>query len=130
MPSVVMCDRGHRGGLCRDAAIELSRGGSLAACSRTGCDAPRRYIVRQFYANLGEWHEWEVERVARLSNDKDASEEGYDPMIFLLRHRKTGEKVVWPFYWGLDRSGRWRVGQFPPILSLEHLKRLIQALES
>ena len=129
MSSWVVCDRGHRGGRCRDAAIEFSKRGSLEVCRRTDCDAPRRYLVSHSYANVDQAHEYELEKVARLYSDNDADGEGYDPMIFLLRHRQTGERMVWPFYWGKDRSGRWRVGQFPPLLSIGDIKKLIQSLE-
>jgi len=128
MSSRVICDNGHLGGYCRDAAIQLARRGALEPCHRSNCNVPRRYIVRQTYANSGETHEYELEKVVRLYSDNEADSEGYDPMLFLLRHRKKGHKVLWLFYWGKDRSGRWRVGQFPPLLSVKSLKYLMQSI--
>ncbi len=127
MPSWVACDNGHQGWYCRNTAIELSKNGKLEPC--VNCGASRRYIVSQTYANIDETHEYELEKVARLYSDEDAEEGGYDPMIFLLRQRKTGEKAVWPFYWGKDRKGHWRVGQFPPLFSVGEMEKLLQFFE-
>ena len=127
MPSRVVCDKGHGGGRCREAAIEMAKLGRLQECER--CGQPRRYFVRQTYANYETTVEHEVERVARLFSDSEAEDSRYDPMLFLMRNRDTNEQSVWPFYWGIDRNGRWRVGQFPPLLSVEELKKMIQSLE-
>jgi hypothetical protein len=127
MPSWVACDEGHHGGRRREAAIEISQHGSLSPCSQ--CGKPRFYFVQQRYANTGETHEYVVEKVVRLRQPADVEEEGYDPMIFLMRHRQLGHTCVWPFYWGRDITRKWRVGQFPPLLTLEELKRSVQMLE-
>jgi hypothetical protein len=86
--------------------------------------------VTQYYANIDEEHEHEVVEVIRLRTGEDAEEEGYDPMIFLLRHREKGTHSVWPFYWGRDRKGRWRVGQFPPILEVNELKEALNKIQA
>jgi hypothetical protein len=126
MPSWVACDNGHWGGYCRHAAIELSKNGNLQPCEN--CGAQRHYFVSQTYANIDETHEYELVRVARLYSDEDSEKSGYDPMIFLLLHKETGEKAIWPFYWGKDRKGRWRVGQFPPLFSVGEMEKLLQSL--
>ena len=126
MPSRVACDSGHYGGRCREAAIEISKHGSLSPCNR--CGKPRHYVVNQYYPRIEETHEYVVEKVVRIYSPEDA-EEGYDPMVFSMRHRKLGHIAVWPFYWVKDKKGRWRVGQFPPILDLEEYKRAIKELE-
>jgi len=122
MPSVVTCDQGHRS-LCREAAIELSERGCLSPCVVSGCGSPRRYLVRHFYSNVAEPGEWEVEHVARLPA-VEAEQCGYDPMLFLLRHIPTGHRAIWPFFWGLDSRGKWRV-QFSPILQVDDWNRLV-----
>jgi len=129
MSSRVACDQGHWGGLCRDAAIEFSKQGNLGPCRQVTCQSPRRYIVSHYFANIAESHEHELEAVARLYTDQEANDEGYDPMLFLLRNRRSGQKLVWPFYWGKDRNGRWHVGQFPPLVALDDLKKMIAILE-
>src|SRR2546422_10771006 len=98
MPSRIVCDQGHGAGLCRTAAITLSERGSLGLCREPNCNAPVRYIVSQHYVNIDEEHEHEVVKVIRLRSADDANEEGNDPMIFLLQHRETGRRMVWPFY--------------------------------
>ncbi len=108
----------------------MTKEGTLGLCSRPGCGAPVRYLSRHYYANIGEHHEYELEKVVRLYSDEEADEEGYDPMLFRLRHRETERRVVWTFYWGKDKKKKWRVGQFPPLLSMDDLKRLLQELEA
>jgi hypothetical protein len=130
MSSRVGCDKGHAGGLCREAAIRIAEQGTLGTCSLPGCGAVLRYIVKQHYANLDESHEYEVARVVRLRNRADADEEGYDPMIFLLRHRTSGKEVVWPFYWGRDKKNKWRVGQFPPLIGMAELQLALERMKS
>lgn len=129
MPSRVICDSGHAGGLCRPAATRLSEQGSLGSCRQPSCNAPVRYLVTQHYANLDEEHEHEVVKVIRLRTPSDVEEEGYDPMIFLLQHRETGKRVVWPFYWGRDKKGKWRVGQFPPLLGLDEMREALMKID-
>jgi hypothetical protein len=127
VPSRVVCESGHYGGRRRDAAIELSQNGSLLTCSR--CGKPRHYFVSQFYPRYEETHEYELEKVVRIYSPEDAEAEGYDPMIFLLRHQKSGDKVLWPFYWVKDKRGKWGGGQFPPMLHVEEFKMAIKKLE-
>jgi hypothetical protein len=129
MPSYVQCDKGHSGGRCREAAIEISENGSLGACAKANCKSAVRYIVSHHYANQDEEYEYEVVNVVRLRTPEEVGEEGYDPMIFLLREHKTGKEMIWPFYWGIDKKKHWRVGQFPPIIALSELKKAITALE-
>jgi hypothetical protein len=126
MPSHVLCENGHRYGLCRDAAIEIAERGSLSTCKI--CGKSVHYIVEQKYPRIQLIGRWELIRVARIYDEKDATEEGYDPMIFLLRDQ-TGYEAVWPFYWvKSSKTGRWIVGQFPPIMpgdkTIEALKKL------
>ena len=129
MPSVVVCDQGHGGFSCREAAILLAKSGSLGSCQRKGCGARRRYLLTQEYPGKGS-AKFELERVVRLYTDEEAAGEGYDPMLFLLRRQVADECRIWLFYWTLNRHGAWHVGQFPPLLSLDEFRRLNDALLS
>ena len=126
MPSLVTCEAGHYGGRCREAAIEISQNGALSPCKR--CGKPRYYVVSQHYPRMDETHNYVVERVSRIYKPEVAEDEGYDPMVFSMRHRTLGHLVIWPFYWIKDKKEKWRVGQFPPILKLEEYKKAIQKL--
>jgi hypothetical protein len=107
------------------AAIELSERGSLAPCSV--CGAARRYILSQYFPYLDVRCEFELEKVVRLRPDS-AEEEGYDPMLFLVRRHDTNDRLVWPFYWVKNRKGKWQVGQFPPLLTLEEARKGLDEL--
>jgi hypothetical protein len=85
--------------------------------------------VSHTYANSEETHEYELEKVARLYSDEEAEENQYDPMVFLLREKETGEKAIWPFFWAKDRNGHWRVGQFSPLFSVLDLEELLRSLQ-
>jgi hypothetical protein len=125
MPSRVTCEKQHFGGRCRDAAIEISQNGFLTPCKI--CGAPRHYFIRQHYPGIGETHEYELEKVVRVFSS-EVAEKGYDPMIFLMRHKQFGTFAVWPFYWVKTNKGNWVVGQYPPILDLDEYKNSIQKL--
>lgn len=125
MSSWIECDKGHLSRvLCREAAIEIAERKSLGPCARPGCGAQRRYYVGQKYANTHEEHEYELVRVVRLKSSAEAEEEGYDPMLFVLRSLKSKATTVWPFYWGHNKAKRWHVGQFPPMLTKREWKKL------
>jgi len=49
-------------------------------------------------------------------------------MLFVLRRQDADERLIWLFYWTLNRHGGWHVGQFPPLLSLDEFKRLNDAI--
>jgi len=93
MPSVVACDKGHRCPSCREAAILLSKSGSLGSCQREGCGAVRRYLLTQEYPGKGSV-KFELERVIRLYTDEDAANDGYDSMLYLLRRQDADERRV------------------------------------
>ena len=128
MASKVICDQKHDGGLCRLAAIEISERGSLGKCDRRDCGAQRRYIIDQTYANTSSPEIYELVKVARLFDNDTADKDGYDPMIFLIKEIKSGDPIIWPFWWGKDQKGRWRVGQFPPQFSPNDFKKLVSML--
>ncbi len=126
MPSRVVCNAGHSGGLCQDAAIEISVNGHLGNCA---CGEQRRYLVSQHYPFYDVTREYELESVKRIHTDEQAEEEGYDPMVFVLRDRHDNNLLIWPFYWTKNRHQRWHVGQFPPLLPVEPLRQLLSELE-
>jgi hypothetical protein len=98
MPGRVVCENGHRYGLCRKAAIEIAEQGSLPPCKICGNHV--HYIIEQKYPRYRtnqSPEQWERIKVARIYDEKDAAEEGYDPIIFLIRDR-TGHEALWPFY--------------------------------
>ena len=132
MPSEVRCERGHRGGKCRDAAIEMSKLGNLGPCASGHggheCNEKRRYRVSQRYTGSEAEEKYEVVKVARLLDDEHAEAKGDDTMLFLLRKESTGEEFIWPFWWGKDGRGHWRVGQFPPLFGVGELSSLLEKL--
>jgi hypothetical protein len=124
MPSRVVCKNGHRYGLCRDAAIEIAERGSLSSCRI--CGEHFHYIIEQKYPRIQLIGQWELIKVARIYDEKDAVGEGYDPMIFLICDQ-SGLEALWPFYWVKNsKTGRWIVGQFPPIIPGD---KMVEALE-
>ena len=128
MGTRIVCDGGHRHyGTKREAAREISQHGKLERCSR--CGKNKRYIVSHYYPYDNVTAEYEVQRVYARFSATEADREGWDPMIFLMKDRNSGEKVVWPYYWTKDRNGKWANGQFPPLLSIGELKRVIQKFE-
>jgi len=129
MSSSVVCDKGHGRGLCRDAAIQISKKGKLGRCPQPGCGAQLRYLVKQQYPNVEEEYEYELVKVVRLKSDDQAEDDGFDPMLFKLVRRKSGESWLWPFYWGLNKNEKWHVGQFPPILRHTEFRKMIDEME-
>ena len=68
--------------------------------------------------------------VHAILSDAEAENQGWDPMILLMRQRGTGgEMTIWPYYWTKNRLGNWANGQFPPLLSIQDLKNVIKKLE-
>jgi hypothetical protein len=128
MASAIVCDNGHRDcSGCRKAAREISQSGALKPCHR--CGSKRRYIVTHKYPYDRVTVEYEVLKVSALRSPLQAEEEGWDPMVFLMKNRKSSEKTIWPYYWTKDRNGKWANGQFPPLLSIEELKKVIKDFE-
>lgn len=128
MSSQIVCDNGHRDyNSCRKAAREISQNGALKPCQR--CGSNKRYIVSHDYPYDKVTVRYEVLKVFALRSPSQAEEEGWDPMVFLMKNLKNGEKTVWPYYWTKDRNGKWANGQFPPLLSIEELKKVIRHLE-
>ncbi len=126
MASQIVCDNGHRDySGCRKAARVISQNGVLKPCQR--CGSNRRYVVSHEYGKVTV--HYEVVKVFALRSPSQAEEEGYDPMVFLMKNLKSGEKIVWPYYWKKARNGKWANGQFPPLLSIEELKTVIKHLD-
>ncbi len=123
---MIMCDSGHKTRGYREAAIEISQHGSLSPCKR--CGKPRHYFLKHKYSHINETHDYELDWVLRLYSLEEA-ELGYDPMFFVLRHRPSNEMAVWPFFWARDKRGKWRVGQFPPILPLVTFKEAVKMID-
>lgn len=135
MSSKLVCDNGHRYYVtCREAARHISQHGALEKCSR--CGTTLRYIVSHYYPydSVVAEHEvtaqYEVIRVWTRFSATEAESQGWDPMIFLMRNRNSGEEVVWPYYWTKNRNKKWANGQFPPLLSIRELKKAITKLEN
>jgi hypothetical protein len=126
MPSQIICESGHKSRRYREVAIEINEHGSLSPCKR--CGRTRHYYINQFYPHLNETHKYELDRVIRVYPPEEAKR-GFDPMFFLLYHRLSGESAVWSFYWIRDRHGKWKAGQFPPILALATFKEAVKTLE-
>jgi len=73
--------------------------------------------------------EYEVLKVYARFSAVEAEKEGWDPMVFLMKDRNSGKRIVWPYYWTKDRNGKWANGQFPPLLSIGELKKVIKSFE-
>jgi len=127
MPSWVECDAGHRAGKCRLVAAYIAEHGSGPACRRQACGAAVQYIMTYHYPRKGT-PSYRVVHVARLYDDPQAEHQAFDPMLFALRNLHTREMRLLPFYWTRNPSGRWHVGQFPPLLSVSNLAALIASL--
>jgi hypothetical protein len=134
MASRIECDNGHRDyGTLREAARHISQNGALGKCPR--CGATKRYIVSHYYpydsivAGRKVTAQYEVIRVWTRFSAAEAERQGWDPMIFLMRNLNSSEEVVWPYYWTKNRNKKWANGQFPPLLSIGELKRVINEFE-
>jgi hypothetical protein len=88
-----------------------------------------RYLVSHHYPYHRATVSYEVLKVLALFPADKAESEGYDPMILLLRNLATGRKMVWPYYWTKNRLGKWANGQYPPLLSVEDLRRATEEIE-
>lgn len=128
MASRIECDNGHRySGTCREAAREISERGALERCPL--CEKSKHYIVSHYYPYARVTVEYEVLKVYARHSRQEAESEGWDPMIFLMENRNNGEKIVWTYYWTKNRNGKWANGQFPPLLSIGELKKVINEFE-
>ncbi len=127
MPSWATCANGHLFRTCRGAAAAIARDGSAARCLENGCTATIAYHVKHHYPNKGS-SKFTVTHVVRVNDDVQAEREGYDPMLLVLKDDKTGESVLWTFYWTKNRKNKWHVGQFPPLFDLSGFQRLLEGL--
>jgi hypothetical protein len=128
MPSRIVCDKGHEWGghNKRDAAIKMANDKTLEACE---CGAPRHYFVNHYYPNWDAKERYEVVHVERLWNDKEAEEEAYDPMLFVIRSSKDRHYAILPQYW-VNVKDSWRFGQYAPILRMQDLETLLNRIPS
>lgn len=125
MATRVECDNGHpQPGTCRKAARELAERGSLGRCSR--CGQSKHYIVSHYYPYDKLNVEYEVINVYAVLPSEQAEREGWEPMVFLMKNRQSGDRIVWSYYWTKDRHGRWRNGQFPPLLTIKDLRSVVE----
>ena len=69
---------------------------------------------------------YEVTSVYTLLSATEAEKQGWDPMIFLMKSLDSGEVIVWLYYWTKNRHGEWSNGQFPLLLTIDHLKSAIK----
>lgn len=128
MASLIKCDNGHNDwGTRREAARKISQYGDLGKCSR--CGENKHYIVSHYYPYDKATAKYEVLKVYMRFSDTEAEKEGWDPMVFLMKDLNSGEKIVWPYYWTKNRKGKWANGQFPPLLSIGELKKVIKSFE-
>jgi hypothetical protein len=72
-------------------------------------------------------HKSDVNRVVRLFTDEEAEkqEPPFDPMMFFMHELDTENDYIWPIYWAKNRDGDWRWGQFPPVLTIDQLRLLM-----
>ena len=130
MVSQMKCENGHRYyRTCREAARQISEHGNLGHCTR--CGEQIRYIISLSYPYSGETVEFDVLGVHTILSSSEAEEQGWDPMILLMKQRDAvNEMPIWPYYWTKNRVGNWANGQFPPLLSVQDLKSVMEKLEN
>lgn len=125
MPSRIVCDSGHVwGGSRRDAALEYAAKGSLGPCE---CSAPKHWYLDHYYPNWDVKAKHEVLYVQRLWDDREAAEELYDPMLFVICDSSDRHCSILPQYW-VNVDGAWKYGQYSPQLRWKDLTSLLNKI--
>lgn len=132
MSTVVYCRKcGEKftGMSIHNAAKTLAAGRPLPSCPK--CHEPRSIRIEQRYPYPPEKssrpHIFDVNGVVRLFTDEEAErqEPPFDPMMFFMHELDTENDYVWPIYWTKNREGDWWWGQFPPVLTIDQLRLLM-----
>jgi len=127
MPSWLECDEGHGSNtLLYDAAIALSKS-RPPRCRR--CGKPFHYYVEHRYANVkGEKNCYEAIQIVRINMRPRMDR--FDPFLLRLQHCDDPKNIkLLPIFWAPDKTGRIRVGQFPPLLSPQDWKNAFRKLK-
>lgn len=123
------CEKRYTGMNIHDAAKILADGKPLDSCPK--CHEPRSIRIEQRYPYPPEKsskpHKFDVNRVVRLFTDEEAEkqEPPFDPMMFFMHELDTRNDYIWPIYWTKNRDGDWWWGQFPPVLTIDQLRQLM-----
>jgi len=130
MTTIVSCQSGCKGLTTHEAAKRLAKSkNSTAECSKCGKLMSIRIEHKYPYPpeKSSEPHKFDVNRVIRLFTDEEAEkqEPPFDPMMFFMHEVGTKNDYVWPVYWTKNRDGDWWWGQFPPVLTIDQLRLLM-----
>lgn len=129
MGQKIECVNGHpRPGSTRSGARELVERGTLAVCPR--CGEPMHYFVGHSYPYRNVTREYDVVKVRVLRSEAQAEEEGYDPMMFLLRDCREHSLTVWGWYWTKNKKGKWASGGSPPLLTIDELAAVVREFQA
>ncbi len=127
MPTEVVCSKGHVTGKKLGAFRAFAATDGNARC---WCGARQRILVTERYpTDPDTTYEYEVIKIARLYNDQDAEDDGYDKMLVMSRRKGTKDGVIIkPMYWAKNERGNWGYGQYAAALEPEEWRTLFRKL--
>jgi len=123
------CEERYTGMNIHEAAKVLADGRLLDLCPK--CHGPRSIRIEHKYPyppeKSSEPHKFDVTKVNRLFTDEEAEkqEPPFDSMMFFMHEVGTENDYIWPVYWTKNRRGDWWWGQFPPVLTIDQLRLLM-----